>query len=563
MNRWAGLALLLLAAALFSIANRGAYRSYFQDDEIENISWAPLTSHAEFLKYLVTPRFVGNNFRPVGHYYFHLAGGAFGLDFPKYIPWIHVLHLVTVVLLWMLLRKLGFAVPPSLAGCGFFAFHMALFDAYWKPMYVFDILCALFCFASILLYLNKRWVWSFVAFWVAYKSKELAVMLPAVLLAHELWLGERRWKRLIPFFLVSLSFGIQGILMNPNVNNEYTFRFTPKALVTSVPFYASQILLVPFGGFLLLAVPFFVKDRRAWLGLAAMGLFFVPLLFLPGRLYAVYCYLPLTGAAVVLATLAAQGSRWISILFLAAWLPANMLLLREIRKTALAQAHENRSYIQAIGEFTKSAPAIPMFVFDGAPDGFHRWGVEGTLRWFYRNQNIQAYPADDRDVAVAFKSPSLAVLSWDNRFQKLSTAVRAPGRPSASYIEMNRTMPLWQLGRGWYRLEGYYRWAQPWAAAELRWPADARQFELKVNIGPAQIRTAGRVQVELALNGEDQGKREFTAAGVQAVRWDLKHPGPENALVEFRIQPEFRLRSDPRNFGAAVVAFGFLPKETQ
>ncbi len=66
-------------------------------------------------------------------------------------------------------------------------------DAYWKPMYCFDLLCTAFSLGSILLYAQRRWVLSFVAFWCAYKSKELAVMLPVVLLAWECWFGERKY----------------------------------------------------------------------------------------------------------------------------------------------------------------------------------------------------------------------------------------------------------------------------------------------------------------------------------------------------------------------------------
>ncbi len=38
---------------------------------------------------------------------------------------------------------------------------------------------------------------------VAYKAKELAVMLPVVLLAYEYWFGKRRFAVLIPFFCVA------------------------------------------------------------------------------------------------------------------------------------------------------------------------------------------------------------------------------------------------------------------------------------------------------------------------------------------------------------------------
>ena len=147
-----------------------------------------------------------------------------------------------------------------------FAFHMALFEAIWKPMYVFDVLCGTFCVLSLLAYSRQRWILSFVAFWLAYKAKEVAVMLPLVLVCYEYWFGKRRWLRLAPFFLVSLSFGIQGILLNPNQDNDYTFRFTPAALAKTSVFYADRLFLVPYLGFLLPAAAYVSRNRRTWFG---------------------------------------------------------------------------------------------------------------------------------------------------------------------------------------------------------------------------------------------------------------------------------------------------------
>ena len=130
---------------------------------------------------------------------------------------------------------------------------MALFDAVWKPMYIFDVLCAGLCLLSLLFYAQHRWILSFVAFWLAYKAKELAVMLPVALAAYEFWFAKRNplraWKPLLPFFAASLSFGLQGILLNPNQDNDYTFRFTPEALEHTSLYYAGQIFLVPYLAF--------------------------------------------------------------------------------------------------------------------------------------------------------------------------------------------------------------------------------------------------------------------------------------------------------------------------
>src|SRR5262249_47537252 len=156
--------------------------------------WIPYAPASEYLKTALSLRFQAENFRPVGHYYFHLSEYLFHMDFPKYVAIIHALHLLNAWMVWLLARRLGASPLAASAGAVLFTFHMALFDAVWQPMYVFDILCASLCLASILLYSHRDWVLSFVAFWLAYKSKELAVMLPAVLACYEVWFGKRRWK---------------------------------------------------------------------------------------------------------------------------------------------------------------------------------------------------------------------------------------------------------------------------------------------------------------------------------------------------------------------------------
>jgi hypothetical protein len=85
MSKRAGLLLFAAFAALLLTVNRDAYRGYFQDDEIDNLSWTPYLSPLDFLKGAATPQFQPNNFRPVGHYYFHAVEEIAGLNFPVYV----------------------------------------------------------------------------------------------------------------------------------------------------------------------------------------------------------------------------------------------------------------------------------------------------------------------------------------------------------------------------------------------------------------------------------------------------------------------------------------------
>ena len=149
MSKRAGLLLFAAFAALFLTVNRGAYRGYFQDDEIDNLSWTPYLGPLDFLKGAITPQFQANNFRPVGHYYFHAVEEIAGLHFPGMSPCCRrsTCSMSGCCGWW----RDGWARRCSRSRrCLFFGLHMALFDDLWKPMYVFDVLCATFCLLSLL-----------------------------------------------------------------------------------------------------------------------------------------------------------------------------------------------------------------------------------------------------------------------------------------------------------------------------------------------------------------------------------------------------------------------------
>jgi hypothetical protein len=370
-----------------------------------------------FLKYTASPLFSRKNFRPVGHFYFHAMEARFGLDFSKYVAVIHLIHLLNAWLLWMLARRLGSPPVAAAAAVAFFTFHMAVFDALWKPMYAFDVLCATWSVVCLILWIDRRWILSFVAFWLAYRSKELAVMLPAVLASYEYLLGKRNWKPLIPFLAASLSFGLQGVLLNPNANNDYTFRFTWEALAKTSAFYAGRLLLVPYAGFAVVMVPFLTRNRQVCFG-AALALFsFFPLLFLPGRLVSAYCYVPFLGVVLMIATID-FSRRWIqtvATVVILIWVPWNYHNMRIARCAKLAKDEEVRTWMAALGSFAKKSPHTEAFVASGKPAGFEHWGVEGAIKYFFKRGDLIIRRAEDPLAGQALRQTRLAILIWDGR----------------------------------------------------------------------------------------------------------------------------------------------------
>ena len=565
MSKRAGLVLFLAMAACFFLLNLSAHKGYFQDDDLDTMGWTPFVPYSEYLTTLISPRVHPANFRPVAHFYYR-AMAPFHLDFAKYILALQCFHLFNVWLLWKLMRKIGIGAVASSVGAFFYAFHPALLDVTWKPMYIFDLLCTTFCLSSLLLYAYDRWILSLIAFWLAYKSKELAIALPAVLAAYEILIGRKRWKRLLPFFAVSLSFGLQGLLLSRSHDNDYTFRFSLDALKKTMPFYSSKVFFVPYAGLILLALPFIARDRRLWFGISAMCLLVAPLLFLPGRLFAVYWCLPLTGVAIALAALAANetphpGYAAAVALFLLIWIPWDFICLRRARRATLALENGNRAYVAELQKFAGAAPHTNTFVWDGLPPGFQPHGVTGAISCVFRAIGQKVQYIDDPHSKELLENGA-TLLKWTPAARRLRilTGPAVPGE--FSYLNMDEDTDKSQLNSGWYDLEaGSFRWIQPQATATLRRPDTARQFELVANVTGEQVR-GKRIELDVLLDGEAIGHHTFTHAGWETLRWDLK-PGPaaRHAKVEFRVTPPYHASNgDPRVFGVTVMSFGFLPK---
>ncbi len=553
----------LLAAVLLLIANRGAWEGYFSDDDLDNIAWTRGAGPAYFAQGLASPRYYPQNFRPTGHFYFHILGRTAGLDFRWYLAVLQMLHLLNVCLVWRLCSSMELPAAATGAGALFFAFHMGVFDALWKPMYVFDVLCATFCLLALLCWRGSRPILSLLCFWMAYKSKELAVMLPLVLAAHELFVREKRgkWEPLVPFFLVSAMFGAQALLSNPGAGADYSLRLSPAALAQTVSFYSSKILLAPYLGLGLLALPWVVADRRLRFGLALSAALLAPMLLLPGRLSGAYLYASLPGLALTAAVISSRAGFARTALFFSFWLPANYLSLREQRKAELTVAHENRAYVEAVGDAVRTSPGTRTIIYDGAPAAMRSWGIAGALRYFTGGE-VELYSVEDKNLREALEKPAVMLLGWDGSSRKLHTAARAAGAPDGSYLSMSRGTRIWQLEEGWYPLEGTFRWTRPRARARLHRPPDARRFDLSVNVGHALIHDLGRTRVELLIDGVPLGAREFTAPGWRQVHWDLPPAPAGSAAIEFHVTPEYRPATDPRILGIAIGGFGFAAKDS-
>lgn len=382
-----------ILALLFWVGNRGAFRGYFSDDDLDNLSWATVAGTQGFIGQLFSLRFSEDNTRPAGALFYQAAGRAYRLSFPQYVAWLFAIHGLNCFLLWRLARKRGSTEFGAWAAVLLWGFHAGLLEAWWKPMYIFDLLCGTFCLVAWLCYRSGRTAWALLFFLFAYRAKEVAIFLPVALALDE-------WRRAWPFFLVSANFGLQAMWVNQGRDNPYTLRFSMQSLQVTVPFYLRAFVMKLWGALLISAIAWLARNRSLLTGVAGSLALMTPLLFLPGRLFEVYLYVPLIPLVLGVAAGWSQLNRRWAVILLVLWVTLSFTGLREKRNSELEIASEVRAYVQQMETLYAIAPFTPRVYCEGAPPGFAAHGVRGALRLITGDENAEVLAAKENGVTV-------------------------------------------------------------------------------------------------------------------------------------------------------------------
>jgi hypothetical protein len=552
-TRWILLAFALCVGTLFFIVNRPAYKGYFTDDDLDNIKNAIGIDWRDISRTLLVPSVVPKSYRATAYSYYLALTQLAGMRFPPYIAGIHAIHLLNVLLVWMLARALGAEYIGAGAAALFFAFHAATFGIYWKPMYVFDLICGTFVLAALLAYVRGRVILSLAFFWLALKSKEIAITLPLVLVAYELWLGGRRWIRVVPFLGISLLIGVQALIGNTQRDDAYTFRFTLAALEESAKFYAYWLVQMPFvAGAVVIALSFVFRNQRVWFGVFTFLALLGTLLFLPGRLFAAYLYVPLIGLAVALSV--ARRVAWLCMFFLL-WIPWNYLGFREQRRVEQPLAAQRRTWVDGLASLLRAHPEIDTIVVGTVPEQFALHGMEGALRDLVPHRPATVVWLGSDQAPTALQQPHVALSMWNFATR---TVEFFPRGPDESYIRFDGLTPLWQLEQGWSFRDGVVNWAGARVTARLSRPRNATAFEVVSREGHSGGEQLPGGQMEVLLGGQRIGMLPLHAGSRHDLRIALP-PGAEgSAEIEFRIVPAPRDATGPVKVGQPLLAFGFV-----
>lgn len=531
--RFSQTAIILSLIGLFLVANRGAYDGYFSDDDFENLVNNTFAGFDIFWKGFLSFKYDFYNFRPVGHVFFRWMGQSWGLQFTPYVILIQLFHLLNVFLVYRVTRSLLDTKAAAVAAI-FFAFHPALLAAYWKPMYIFDLLCGMALMSAYYCYRQGWWIGSLVFFWCAYKSKEIAICFPLVLLIEE-WFGRRRWIRLVPFFAISLSFGGQALIANEvRPRSAYTLQFSAAALWQTLRFYAAAAWGLPWA--MLAAWAWVRGSERRWMviGTLSATLLLVPLLLLPGRLYAVYLYVPLMFGSIAVGGTLGRCTRRVLVVVLLAYVGFGLRELRAFRKVELAQADMTREFVEAACVALKDSQKVSKASYEGGPAGLNIWGVEGAIRLCSGNLWLVLQP-------------------WDlKKIQKQETVIRwTKIAGERGFVEVTRFDG--ELSGDWYAWDGSVRWMGERAKVRVKVRPEDHRLVLDLLSAPAD-------EIEVFVAGRSLGKRRLQEHGNQRLTFEVLTWGTEDTVeIELWARPTRRIGNDARELGAAIRSIQATP----
>ena len=191
-------------------------------------------------------------------------------------------------------------------------------------------------------------------------------------------------------------------------------------------------------------------------------------MFLPGRLYPAYCYLPLTGAALAVAVIAGRYSWRFVLGGVLIWAAVSVVLVRRESRATLAADEENKRYVTALAKLATASPGLHDFVWDGSPSHFEPWGIHGAIRYLWHRMDFQLMKADDTNAAATLARPDAVLLEWKAPERTL-LAIGGGNQPATlEFISMASSEGWFQLDSGWYMREDAGRWIKPIATAPVR-----------------------------------------------------------------------------------------------
>ncbi len=360
MRKYGGAIFLASVAALLVLVSRQSLNGYFLPEEIDRLAMRATWPTYDLWFRLVSPFPLRADQRALDDLVLLGWFRLWKLDFRWYAGCMLALHATALCLIWRAARDLGARFASAAAAMLALAILPLILDAFWRPLWLGQLLCGVLLAAALAGHVRGRQVLCAAAFWLAMKCAPMALLFPAALAVAEMASGRREWKRLAPSLVIAGGFGIQLLVINPVAPQDTA------AALRGAEFYP---LLVMAWAFLAVSM-----NRVRWYALSA---------------------------CVVL------------------WLPWSFGHLRIYRAATLARTRDSRLYFTSLAPQAGALRDADPVLLEGLPSSVLDWSVGRALHAWngYREFKLELV-LPGRQVP-----PGGAILRWD-RSQGHVTVVR-------------------------------------------------------------------------------------------------------------------------------------------
>jgi len=320
-------------------------------------------------------------------------------------------------------------------------------------------------------------------------------------------------------------------------DNPYSLQFTPGNLWQSIKIYSTAIFFVPYAGLALVLLPLWFRDRLMYFGLLLAAALIFPLLALR-HLAEAYWYVPMIGVAIAFGAVASRMHRWGVVLFFAVWFPVNFLLLREKRRTILADANESRSYTESLAQYAHRQPPVRAVIYQATPPRMRPWGIQGAIHLAF-GPTVDAVWFGDARARDTLANVPIAVVSYDPLARDVKGTLRE--RPELdNYVRLSDEIPNTQLGPGWRYDYASKSWVATQAKIYLFRPAHSHQLEI-VTHNPIP---------QLLVSEDGLALQQVASDDSRALRWRL--PAAPSGTKTLLVQ------ASPSGESVAVQSIGYV-----
>jgi len=445
--------LALLAAAVYVLRWTVSPDNYFFADDWMWFFYASKTPITAWLN--VFPNHLYND-RPFGGLFIRALYNLFEFNHVAYHSVYLVLHLLNVVLAFFIATRLLHSDRAAFCSAILFGCWGSALNAPTWVASIFDLLCCTLILSALLAHLSARSSWLVAGLYLlAIRTKEIAIVLPFLLLADEIvsslhWPKARIWKTakaLGPMLVVLLAYSLAYLRLSGREtipeSDPYHFAIGLPSFVSGMEYYLHDFLYIPNSGsaavavFLCLALlSLALRWRTEFLGFAGFVLFLLPVLFLPARRSTLYLYVPSAFFWIGLVALAQRIFRRAPRLLQIRWERALIAIAvaaiawqyREIyNPITLSKLHSFaifRSNIQQLRQFMPvPVPKTTLFII-GLPDYMNvfSYGPCFSVRLLYDEWSIDCVieksPEEIRRAFDAHLGPKILLTYKDGRLLK-------------------------------------------------------------------------------------------------------------------------------------------------